>query len=101
MNEGALHVSADSKRQSNSAEGISNRLSECLHLVYYCRSHFSESDLPPTDDEDETLDTKSGPFSLKMVEVVFDPFPVQQIIPPQEIIRRRKRRETCCLKKNK
>ena len=62
MNEGALHVSADSKRQSNSAEGISDRLSECLHLVYYCRSHFSESDLPPTDDEDETLDTKSGPF---------------------------------------
>lgn len=63
MNEGALHVSADSKRQSNSAEGISDRLAECLHLVYYCRSHFSESDLPPTDDEDETLDTKSGPFS--------------------------------------
>ena len=63
MNEGALHVSAASKRQSNSAEGISDRLSECLHLVYYCRSHFSESDLPPTDDEDETLDTKSGPFS--------------------------------------
>ena len=62
MNEGALHVSADSKRQSNSAEGISDRLSECLHLVYYCRSHFSESDLPPTDDEDETLDTKPGPF---------------------------------------
>jgi len=30
--------------------------------VYYCRSHFSESDLPPTDDEDETLDTKTGPF---------------------------------------
>lgn len=62
MNEGALHVSADSKRQSNSAEGISDRLAECLHLVYYCRGHFSESDLPPTDDEDETLDTKSGPF---------------------------------------
>ena len=65
MNEGALHVSPDSKRQSNSAEGISDRLSECLHLVYYCRSHFSESDLPPTDDEDEALDTKSDPFSPK------------------------------------
>ena len=63
MNEGVLHVSADSKRQSNSAEGISDRLTECLHLVYYCRSQFSESDLPPTDDEDETPDTKSGPFS--------------------------------------
>ena len=35
MNEGALHVSADSKRQSNSAEGISDRLTECVHLVYY------------------------------------------------------------------
>ena len=39
--------------------------------------------------------------ALKMVEVVFDPFPVQRIIPLQEMIRRRKKLETCGLKKNK